>query len=219
MNVRAMVIGMLLGLSFNLTAQAAEYELDPAHTAVTFKIRHLLSNVNGTFDKVEGTFTYVPDKPETWKVNAKIATDSINTRVEQRDNHLKSADFFDALHYPEITFNSTQVTDYKNGRAKLHGVLALHGVQKQIVMDLEIFGTEKDPWGNNIAGFSAMTVINRKDFGLEWNQVAESGKLLVGEEVQITIDVEGKTIQSEALAEQEASMPDAVPAPEKPKAA
>lgn len=200
MKIRIFIFLILMSTTVSF-AQAAEYELDPAHTAVTFKIRHLLSNVNGTFDKVEGNFSYTPDKPEDWKVEAKIQTDSINTRHEQRDNHLKAADFFDVTHYPEMTFKSTKVTDYKNNHAKLHGILNLHGVEKEVVLDLEILGLEKDPWGNELAGFSATTVINRKDFGLTWNQVAESGKLLVGEEVQITIDVEGKTITSQAPAE------------------
>ena len=191
-------LGVLFCAIWISSAYAAEYELDPAHTAVTFKIRHLLSNVNGTFDKFEGHFSYTPDKPEEWKVEAKIATDSINTHQDQRDKHLKSADFFDVEHYPEMTFKSTRVSNYKNGRAQLHGILSLHGVEKEIVLDLEVLGLEKDPWGNELAGFSATTVINRKDFGLTWNQLAESGKLLVGEEVLISIDVEGKTIASQA---------------------
>ncbi len=202
----------------SLSAYAADYEIDPAHTAVTFKVRHLLANVNGTFDKVEGTFSFVPSQPSEWKVEAKIKTDSINTRLEQRDNHLKSADFFDVVHYPEMTFKSTRVTDYHGNHAKLHGTLSLHGVQKQIVMNLEILGAEKDPWGNDLSGFSVTTMINRKDFGLLWNQFADSGKLLVGEEVQIVIDVEGKTIQSQAIAEQEASQPSAATLAEKPQA-
>ncbi len=200
MKIRAFIC-MLFMSALVSSAYAAEYELDPAHTGVTFKIRHLLSNVNGTFDKFEGKFSYNPDKPEEWKVDAKIQADSINTRNEQRDNHLKSAEFFDVAHYPELTFKSTKVTDYKKGRAKLHGILNMHGVEKEIVMDLEVLGLEKDPWGNELAGFSATTTINRKDFGLVWNQLAESGKLLVGEEVQITIDVEGKTVASQVSAE------------------
>ena len=197
MKICPIFLMMYLALTIS-TAYAAEYELDPTHTAVTFKVRHLLSNVNGTFDKFEGKFSFTPDKPEEWKVEAKIQADSINTRSDQRDKHLKSADFFDAEHYPELTFKSTKVTDYKKGHAKLHGILGIHGVEKEVVMDLEVLGLEKDPWGNELAGFSATTTINRKDYGLTWNQVAESGKFLVGEEVQITIDVEGKTVASQA---------------------
>ncbi len=220
MKIRVLVFILFMSALIS-SAYAAEYELDSAHTAVTFKIRHLLSNVNGTFDKFEGKFSYTPDKPEEWKVEAKIQADSVNTRNEQRDNHLKSADFFDAIHYPEITFKSTKVTDYKKGHAKLHGLLNMHGVEKEVVMDLEVLGLEKDPWGNELAGFSATTKLNRKDYGLVWNQLAESGKLLVGEEVQITIDVEGKTITSQAPAEMAASdaaekVPDDVTTEKKP---
>jgi len=197
MKIRAIIL-MALMSSMASSVYAADYELDPTHTSVAFKVRHLLANVNGTFDKVEGKFSYTPNKPEEWKVEAKIQTDSINTRQEQRDNHLKSADFFDVAHYPEITFKSTKVTDFKKDHAKLHGLLSLHGVEKEVVMDIEILGLEKDPWGNELAGFSATITINRKDFGLTWNQLAESGKLLVGEEVQITLDVEGKTITSQS---------------------
>lgn len=190
--------------AFIPVVQAAEYEIDPGHSAVTFKVRHLLAFVNGTFDKVEGRFNYVPGKPEDWSVQAKIQSDSINTRLEQRDNHLKSDDFLDTQHYPELVFKSTRVTDYKDGKAKLHGILSLHGVDKEVVLDLIELGADKDPWGNELAGFSAQGMINRKDFGLVWNQIAESGKLLVGEEIFITLDVEGKTVVSQSSEEQQA---------------
>ena len=206
MKIYPIFLMMFLVLTIS-SARAAEYELDPTHTAVTFKVRHLLSNVNGTFDKFDGRFSFTPDKPEEWKVDAKIQADSISTRNDQRDKHLKSADFFDTEHYPELTFKSTKVTDYKNGHAKLHGILGIHGVEKEVVMDLEVLGVEKDPWGNELAGFSATTTINRKDYGLTWNQVAESGKFLVGEEVQITIDVEGKTVTLQAPEEVAAADP------------
>ncbi len=178
-------------------AFATEYEIDQVHSAVSFKVRHLLAYVNGSFDQFEGRFHFVPNKPEEWKVEATIKTESINTKHEQRDNHLKNADFLDVINFPAMTFKSTKVTNYSDGKAKLHGVLSLHGVEKPVVLDLQVFGTERDPWGNDLAGFSAATVINRKDFGLVWNQVAESGNLLVGDEVYITIDVEGKTVPAE----------------------
>lgn len=198
MKIRMLIGTLLISMLASSASYAADYELDPAHTTISFKIRHLLANVNGTFDKFEGKFSYTPDKPEEWKVEAKIQTESVNTRIEQRDHHLKSVDFFDVAHYPEMTFKSTKITDVKKGHAKLHGLLSMHGVEKEIVMDLEILGLEKDPWGNELAGFSATTTLNRKDYGLTWNQFAESGKLLVGEEVQITLDVEGKTITSQS---------------------
>lgn len=191
------VLFLILSMFLTIPAFATEYEIDPAHSAVSFKVRHLLSYVNGSFDQFEGRFKYVADKPEEWSVEATIKTDSVNTKHEQRDNHLKNADFFDVINFPVMTFKSTQVTDYSKGKAKLHGILSLHGVEKPVVLDLQVFGVDRDPWGNDLAGFSASTVINRKDFGLVWNQVAESGKLLVGDEVYISIDVEGITVVAE----------------------
>lgn len=175
-------------------AFAVEYEIDQAHSAVSFKVRHLLAYVNGSFDEFEGRFHFVPGKPEEWSVQATIQADSINTKHEQRDNHLKSADFFDVANYPLLTFKSTKVTDFSGDQAKLHGILSLHGVEKSVVLDLKIFGVDHDPWGNQLAGFSATATLDRKDFGLVWNQVTETGKLLVGDEVRITIDAQGKTV-------------------------
>ncbi len=170
---------------------AAVYNLDADHTTVSFKIRHLFSYVRGTFNQFEGTFEYEPAKPDTWKANATLQAASIDTRVEKRDNHLRSKDFFEVDKFPMITFVSTQVTDVAPAGAKLHGNLTIHGVTKPVVMDLAVHGVGKDPWGNVRAGFTATTTINRKDFGLTWNQALEAGKFLVGDEVEITIEVEG----------------------------
>ena len=167
------------------------YAIDTDHTTVGFKIRHLFSNVQGAFDQFEGTIVYVPGKSEQWAVNATIQAASINTKVAKRDNHLRSKDFFEVETYPTITFRSTGITDVQGGTAKLHGLLTIHGVEKPVVLDLEIHGEGKDPWGNVRSGFTATMKINRKDFGLNWNQVVETGGLLVGEEVEITLEVEG----------------------------
>ena len=183
---------------FALPASAATYAIDADHSSVTFKIRHLFSNVTGTFDKFEGTIDYEPDKPETWKAQATIQADSIDTRVEQRDKHLRSKDFFEVEKYPTLTFTSTKVTfnnaravDATAQRAELEGNLTIHGVTKPVVLDLVIHGVGKDPWGNTRAGFTATTKIDRKDFGLIWNKAVETGGVLVGDEVEITLEVEG----------------------------
>lgn len=170
---------------------ATTYALDPAHTTVAFKIRHLFSKVEGTFNEFEGAFDYVPGQPDQWKARAMIQTASIDTRVAKRDDHLRSPDFFDAAQYPTITFESTQVTDATPTTAKLHGLLTLHGVQRPVVLDVVIYGEGKDPWGSVRSGFTATTTIHRKDFGLAWNQTLETGELLVGEQVEITLEVEG----------------------------
>ena len=176
---------------FSQTTFAAAYKIDLDHSTVSFKIRHLLSNVQGHFKQFEGSFDYDPAKPDTWKADGVVQVASIDTNVDKRDEHLRSTDFFDAKKYPTITFKSTGVADVTSTGAKLEGLLTIHGVEKPVVLDVQINGVIKDPWGNVRASFSATTTINRKDFGLTWNQVLEAGQLLVGEEVVITLEVEG----------------------------
>lgn len=170
---------------------AATYKIDTDHTTVSFKIRHILTNVQGHFRQFEGSFDYDPTKPETWKTNVTIQAASIDTNVSERDKHLRSPDFFDVDKFPTLTFKSTEVTDVTPTSAKLHGLLTIHGIEKPVVLDLEIQEVVKDPWGNVIASFTATTKVNRKDFGLTWNQVLEAGKVLVGDEVEITLEVAG----------------------------
>lgn len=172
-------------------AWATTYAIDIDHTTVSFKIRHLFSKVEGTFDGLVGEFTYVPGDPSQWKAGATIQAASINTRVAKRDTHLRSKDFFDVERYPTLTFVSTGVTDVTDTGATLHGLLTIHGVERPVVLDLAIHGEGKDPWGNVRSGFTATTRINRKEFGLTWNETLETGQLLVGEEVEITLEVEG----------------------------
>jgi polyisoprenoid-binding protein YceI len=175
------------------TAGAITYSVDPDHTTVAFKVRHLFTAVQGRFDRFEGTITFDPAKPEETKVQGAIEAASINTNVAERDKHLRSDDFFDVAKYPKILFTSTKAAQIdptkKNG--KLEGKLTIHGVEKAVVLDVTYLGAAKDPWGNQRAGFSAHTKINRKDFGLAWNETLESGGLLVGDEIQIEIDAEG----------------------------
>ena len=184
----AFVIGIFLS---TIPAQAATYTIDRDHSAVTFKIRHLFSNVKGSFNEFAGALDYEPGKPETWKAEAVIQAASIDTNVKARDNHLRNPDFFEVEKYPTITFKSSEVTEATDTTAKLKGLLTIHGVEKEVVLDLTIHGAGKDPWGNLKAGFTAAVVVNRKDFGLNWNKAVEAGQLLVGEEVEITIEIEG----------------------------
>ena len=186
-------IGLLFaaGLLTTQLVWAAEYKIGKEHTTVGFKIRHLFSWVQGSFNEFEGHFSYDPDHPEMWKAEATIQAKSIDTHVEKRDNHLRSADFFDIEKFPTLTFKSTAVHEANKTSAKLDGMLMIHGVEKPVTLDLEIHGAGKDPWGNFLAGFTATTKINRKDFGLSWNQAVETGQLLVGEEVLITLEIEG----------------------------
>lgn len=168
---------------------AAVYKIDADHTTVTFKIRHLLSNVTGYFNKFEGTVNYDPKDLSTWSVDATVQADSIDTNVEARDKHLKSKDFFDVEKFPALTFKSTGVKNATEKGGDLEGVLTIHGVEKPVTFKLEALGVASDPWGNTIASFTATTKINRKDFGLNWNQAVETGQFLVGEEVDIILEV------------------------------
>lgn len=174
-------------------ALATTYKVDPEHTSVTFRVRHLLTYVTGRFDRFEGTITFDPAQPDQTKVLGAIDVASVNTNVEERDTDLRSRRFFDAAQYPKITFVSTGVSDLdatrKNG--KLHGRLTIHGVEKPVVLEVSYLGEGKDPWGNRRAGFSAHTTINRKDFGLMWNETLETGGVLVGDDIRIEIEAEG----------------------------
>lgn len=182
---------MAMALCGGPFAGATTYAIDPDHSTVGFKIRHLFSNVQGAFDEIEGSVTYVPGHPDQWSAAVTIQAASINTRVEKRDHHLRSKDFFDVTAYPTITFTSTGVSEVTATGAKLHGLLTIHGVERPVVLDVAIHGEGKDPWGNVRSGFTATTRIDRKEFGLTWNEVLETGQLLVGEDVDVTLEVEG----------------------------
>jgi polyisoprenoid-binding protein YceI len=173
-------------------ASLITWKLDPAHSSADFKVKHMMiSNVKGSFSGLTGTLTENPSDPTRSSVEASIDVASINTGDPQRDGHLKSADFFDAEKYPQITFKSTKVE--RNGEAeyRVTGDLTLHGLTKPVTFAVEGPSTPgKDPWGNTRIGLSATTKINRKDFGLNWNAALETGGILVGEEVQITLDVQ-----------------------------
>ena len=171
---------------------AAPWEFDPAHTGVHFKVRHLMiSSVRGEFEKVSGKIVY--DESDVTKSSADIAieTASINTRVAKRDEHLRSPDFLDVAKYPAITFRSKRVEKAGNGTLKMTGDLTIRGVTKEVVLAVEGPTQEiKDPMGNRRVGGQAAAKINRKDFGLVWNKALETGGVVVGDEVEITIDVE-----------------------------
>lgn len=191
-NFRRFFCLLILGIFLSpAVSSAAVYQVDADHTTVSFKVRHLFSKVQGQFNKFDGTVDYEPGKPETWKTSGTIDAASINTNAPKRDEHLKGADFFDVEKFPSISFKSTKVTDATETTARLEGFLTMHGVEKPIVLNLEMRGTGKDPWGNTRTGFTATTKIDRKDFGLNWNKTLETGGLLIGDEVEITLEIEG----------------------------
>jgi polyisoprenoid-binding protein YceI len=168
------------------------YQIDPSHSAAQFRVRHMMiANVKGEFDKVSGTVDFDPADPSAASVEASIDVSTIRTRDEQRDNHLKSPDFFDVEKYPAITFKSKRVTASGSDRFTVAGDLTIHGVTREVSLHVEELTPEaKDPWGNLRRGATAKARINRKDFGMHFNVALEAGGFLVGEDVDLTIDVE-----------------------------
>ncbi|KAB8145231.1 YceI family protein [Chloroflexia bacterium SDU3-3] len=165
--------------------------IDQSHSQVGFSIRHMMiSKVRGRFETFQGTVELDEQNPSAAKVDVTIDASSINTRDAQRDGHLKAADFFDVANHPNITFVSTSVDQVDGQHAKLHGDLTIRGVTKPVTLDVTFEGKAKSPWGTTSAGFSATTTIDREEWGLNFNQALETGGVLVGKEVEISIDVE-----------------------------
>ena len=177
------------------TSQApspTQWQIDPAHSAAHFSVRHLMiSNVRGEFGKVSGNVVLDPSDLTKSTVEVSVDATTINTREPQRDEHLRSADFFDVANHPAITFRSKQITAAGAGRFKVTGDLTIRGVTRTVTFDVDgPTPPVKDPWGNVRAGVSATAKINRKDFGLVWNALTEAGGVVVGDEVSITFEAE-----------------------------
>jgi len=168
------------------------WNIDPAHTVAEFKVKHMMiSHVKGHFSAVKGTLLLDETDLAKSTIEATIDATSINTREPQRDAHLLSPDFFDAQKYPTLSFKSTRVSRVNDGELAVSGDLTIHGETHNVVFTVEgPTPPAKDPWGGIRMGLSATTKINRKDFGLTWNSALETGGLLVGEEVTITLEVE-----------------------------
>ncbi len=168
------------------------WNIDPVHSVAEFKVKHMMiSNVKGQFTSVKGLLALDEADPANSHVEASVEAASINTREAQRDAHLKSADFFDVEKFPELTFQSTRISRVGDGELAVAGNLTIHGVTRNVVFNVEgPTAPGKDPWGNIRLGLSATTKINRKDFGLTWNAALETGGILVGDEVTITLDVQ-----------------------------
>lgn len=172
-------------------AAPVSYDIDSSHSSAQFSVRHLMiSNVKGEFSKLTGTVVWDPSNLAASKVDAVVDVNSLNTREPKRDAHLKSADFFDTAKYPTLSFRSTGF-QRNNGKLQIRGDLTMHGVTRPVILDVDGPTAEiRDPWGNGRVGATATTKLNRKDWGLTWNQVLETGGLAVGDEVTITLDLE-----------------------------
>ena len=178
----AVLCGLLMSVN---VASAAIYKVDPSHTTVGFSVKHMMiSTVSGKFGDFTGSYDL--DKGVFKSLSGQIKTASVDTGILKRDDHLRSADFFDAVNYPDITFTMTSAT-----KSKMTGNLTIRGVTKEVVLNIDMGGVVEDPWGNQRSGFVLSGKINRKDYGLNWNKAIEAGGVVVGEEVKLNIEVEG----------------------------
>jgi len=185
------VVGTSLALAATLaSAETTRLSIDPQHSTVGFRVRHLVTKVSGQFRGFEGAIDLDQTNLAASKVAVTIQAATIDTNVEARDKDLRSARFFDVAKYPTLSFTSTGITDVAGNKGRIKGTLAMHGVSREVVLDAEFLGAGKDPWGNQRFGFHAQAKVNRKDFGMAWNEVIEAGGVLVGDEVEISLDVE-----------------------------
>ena len=173
------------------TTGTTTWSVDPAHSLVEFAVKHLMiSTVKGRFGDVKGTITYNEAQPAQSKVQIEIATGSIDTRAEQRDAHLRSPDFFDVERFPTMKFTSKRIEGDTKGEFKVIGDLTIRDQTREVTLDAEFQGRGKDPWGGDRMGFAAKGKVNRKEFGLNWNQALEAGGWLLGDEIKMSIEVE-----------------------------
>jgi len=167
------------------------WAIDPNHTHINFSVRHMMvTNVKGEFTKFSGKVNFDPEELGETEVELTIEPASINTRVEDRDNHLRSPDFFDVANYPEITFRSTDVIVESDSEAELIGNLTIRNQTHPITLNIRLQGIGQDPYGRTIAGFEISGKLNRTKWGLNWNQGLETGGVLVGEDIKLAVDVE-----------------------------
>lgn len=179
-----------------LPAGLVEYEVDPSHTQVLFKVRHMgISTVTGRFNRFAATFAYDPEDPAASWLTATIDAASIDTDNDRRDNHLRSADFFAVDSYPTLTFQSTRVEPAGEGRLRVAGDLAIRGVTKPVVLDVALEGATLGQGGRPMTGWTAETTVDRMDYGLRWNRLTEAGGWVVADEVRILLEVEARATQ------------------------
>ena len=181
-----------LTLLFATLSFAKTFEIDSVHSTIGFKVSHLVGNVTGNFREFKGTIEMDEKSPANSKVSAEIEAKTINTNNEKRDEHLRSKDFFEADKYPKLTFKSGKIITSGKDKGKIHGTLSMHGVEKEVVLEVKLNGIVKDPFNPTVerAGFSATTKIDRKDFNIVFNKVLDKGALMVGNEVEINLEIE-----------------------------
>lgn len=189
--IRFRTVLATLALALPSTALAAPWEIDDSHSAAQFSVRHMMvTNVRGDFSKVTGVVNVDDKDPKKSTVEATIDAATINTRVAKRDEHLRSADFFDVAKHPSITFKSTQVKPKGSDKYQVIGDLTLHGVTRPVTLEVEATPEQKSPFGDVRRGLQATSKISRKEFGLTWNKAMDAGGVVVGDDIAITLDLE-----------------------------
>ncbi len=178
-----------------------QWNIDASHSGISFSIRHMVfTKVRGRFAKYSGTIALDDDNLARASVDVTIDASSIDTGTPDRDKHLRSADFFDVEKFPELRFKTKTVEDLGDGKLRVLGQLTIRDVTRDVILEAESTGRGKDPWGNERIGFFAKTSIDRKDFGLQWNQLLEAGGVLVGDRVDIDLDVQAVKASAVAAA-------------------
>lgn len=186
----ATILGGAIAMASSM-ASAADYSVDPTHSRVGFSIRHLMTKVNGQFKDYSGSFEFDPKTLKFGdKASLQVKTSSIDTGIEKRDGHLKSADFFEVEKYPSMSMTAGKIKKKSGNKFEWTTDLTIRGVTKPVKLELEYLGAATDPWGNKKIGFEAKGRINRKDFGLKWNQVLEAGGAMVGDDVDIVLEIQ-----------------------------
>lgn len=188
----ALTAGLAAALSLPAAAANSNWQIDPAHSSAQFSVRHMaISTVRGAFSKVTGSVVFDDKDISKSTIDVSIDANSVDTRVPDRDNDLRSDKFFDVAHYPSITFKSKKVEQVAPGKLKVTGDLTIRGTTKEVILDVEGPTVPmKDPWGNTRVAATATTKINRQDFGVKWNATLDNGGVVVGDDVSIVIDVE-----------------------------
>lgn len=184
------IVTLFLGLQTRTAQAPVTYEIDPVHSSVTFKVRHLISKVDGRFREFSGTVVGDPAAKTGASVELTIKATSVDTTNADRDKHLRGTDFFDVEKFPEITFKSTKIVAKGGDRYEAVGTFTMHGVTKTITVPVVLTGIAKDPWGGERAGFSISTTLNRKEYGINFNKALDAGGMLLGDDVEISIDLE-----------------------------
>ena len=190
-HITLMAVAVILFLTVRPALTQSTWNIDPAHSAAQFRVKHLMiSNVRGEFGKMSGKVTFDGKNYATIKAEAVIDVASINTREKKRDDHLRSPDFFDAEAFPNITFKSKRVEKINGNKFNLVGDLTMRGVTREITLDVEATPVVKGMGGESRIGAQATTTLNRQDYGIKWNRALDTGGVVVGDEVQITLDLE-----------------------------